>query len=231
MDLCEPMYVYTYDSEIPKLLSIICHLPIIPILCWICLQCCKINNTNDTMFNVYNNPKQHTNAIHNNTSQNQRVFIILVQIFSQILFMIGHVLINPGGYMIPELSSLVMMYWMYLYINALTSKEHQLCIRHLVVVFIEFSVVNILLGMHMAIFINSALLIYYVNRFTLLDLVNSTKRHRLLNLFVLTKLILICEIILCQLCMSAAAWFQLHLVFDVLCWQLLINLALYYLIH
>ena len=141
--------------------------------------------------------------------------------------MTGHLVINPYKYLIPQISSCLILYWIYLYCNYKTSKK---ITRNILIFSIaEFLSCILIFGLYITIFINFLLFTYFAYTNDLCDLIQSFHKRFLGSLYVISFIILALEIYFCNYLLSIYPSIPFHLVFDILFWQVNSNLTLLFL--
>ena len=142
--------------------------------------------------------------------------------------MTGHLLINPYKYLIPQISSCLILYWIYLYCNYTTSTK-KITRNILILSIIEFLSCILIFGLYITIFINFLLFTYFAYTNNLCDLIQSFHKKFLGSLYVLSFVILALEISFCNYLLSIYPSIPFHVVFDILFWQVNSNLTLLFL--
>lgn len=191
--------IYIYNSLFPQFLSALAHFPYIPFF--------------------------YLLKTHNVSTKK----IVISQISTQLVTMSGHLILNPYKYLIPQLSSCLILYWIYLYCNYKTSAVNKLTKNILLFSIVEFLFCIIVLGLYSAIFINFLLFSYLAYTNNLCNLLSVSNKKILGYLYATSFILLGLEIWLCNYVLFNYPTIPLHLVFDILFWQINSNLTLLFL--
>ena len=187
LEFCEPIYYYNY--YIPQFISTLGHFPYFPIFLLL---------TNFLYFNKL------------------KINFVKIQTTLQLITMIGHMVINPYLYYIPQISSLLTIYWMYNFILLTTSDMFKPNLNNLIIMLllVYFNVYSF--GLLHSIFINFTIfiIILYYNNFC--NKLQNFNKKLIFFLFSLSFIILGLELKYC----NNLILFPWHIFFDILFWQI-----------
>lgn len=188
--------LYQYSNIFPQFLSALLHFPYFPIFSLLYF-------TKTQLFPIY-----------------------ILQITTQLVTMCGHLVLNPYHFYIPQLSIIVILLWIYTYVDYTTSQLN-ISYQYYLGLTIEFLMILWIWNLYTAIFINFFLVsLFFYNHTCILDKLYPYQHKYLTTLYILSFTTLALEKYLCSY-NNLISW---HILFDFLFWQVSSNYSLY-LIH
>jgi len=137
--------------------------------------------------------------------------------------MFGHMVINPYYYYIPQISSLLTIYWIYKFICLTTTNNNLPNINYLLFSLVIGYINIYIFGLLYSIFINFVIFIIILYNNNYCNKLNIFDRILIFCLFCLSFTVLGLEVKFC----NNSIVFPWHILFDILFWQINSNLILF----
>lgn len=153
---------------------------------------------------------------------------IFILILLQLITMLGHLIPNPYDLYIPQLSSVLIIYWLFLFIINTTSGvntiNNTVCLGLTIISFLFFMW---LVDLYFTIFLHFFLFCIFLKSTNICNLLSYRNRIFLFILFFFSFIVLGLEIIFCESLINYNSFIPWHLCFDILFWQVTCNCLLF----
>ena len=151
-----------------------------------------------------------------------------VLVLLQLVTMSGHLVSNPYYFYIPQLSSILIIYWLFLFI--INTSSHTNTIKNticLTLTITSFLLFMWMVDLYFTIFLHFSEFCIFLKNTNMCNLVSYRIRIFLFILFFFSFIVLGLEIIFCESLINYNSFIPWHLCFDILFWQVTCNCLLH----
>lgn len=155
-------------------------------------------------------------------------FFVYILLLLQFISMFGHLVTNPYFFYIPQLSSMFIIYWLFLFIfNTTTELNTGKSIVYLGLTVSSFLFCMWIVGLYYTIFLHVFMFLVLIRSTTICNLLSKRNRLCIFGLFFLSFMVLGLEVLFCNNLLEVNSSIPWHLCFDILFWQITCNCILF----